>query len=103
MPGIFDLVTSAFQTGSAPGAQTRSPTDLASDAYNAAQLAKGMVRDPNGNWVQRASAPQAPKPTAMPSAISATTPAPTALTPKLNALNPAGYAMTVADKSEQGG
>lgn len=96
MAGIFDMLNSAF-TPSAPGAMTRTPTEQNSDAYNASMLSKGMVRDPQGNWIKRPSTPVAASPTAVPSAPAM--PKPMAL----SSMNPAGYAMTVADKSENGG
>lgn len=76
MAGIFDVI-GAGSIGEGLSKLTSTPPQYpsASDAHNAAMIAKGMVRDPSGNWVPRLGAPQATTtttkpvmPTAMPAA-----------------------------------
>jgi hypothetical protein len=118
MPGIFDTLGAAMQSGSvgegvskitealmAPGAATQS----AIDKEKADMAAKGMVKTPAGNWITKPKVIDINNPTGivLPS-TNAMPPNPATVPPVKRPFtsgisNPAGYAMGVADRAEIGG
>ena len=116
MPGIFDTLGAAMQSGSigegvskiteslmGPSAATQS----AIDKEKADMAAKGMVKTPAGNWITKPKVIDVNNPAgvSLPS-TNAMPPNPATVTrrPLISGItNPAGYAMNIADRTEIGG